>query len=698
MDFEQKIIQHIEKLTAAEGIPSPSILVEIPKDPEMGDFAVPCFHFAKALRKAPAQIASHWASQLSDEIQPEFSQVTAAGPYLNFSVDSTFLAQKLVPAVEAGTFQKEREKTQNRYMVEFSQPNTHKAFHVGHMRNVALGEALVHALRWYGHDVIAANYIGDVGTHIAKCLWYYLNFYKGEVPSEHRGEFLGEMYTRATEMLDFSLLSRCPILHVEIVQVLGITPLADHSGKALVRFQTQDGQKQVICGGTHYAVGDYLAWAKPGSRIEGRLVGEKEIFGHLSQGMLCSERELGLSDDGMKMALFPKEAAGMSVAEFYRVPDALAPETPVEAEILARTAAVQKVLQDLEAEEPHIHQLWQETKAWSMDEFMRIYDWVHCQFDHIFYESDVGDEGKKIVKEFYEKGVLVRSEGAIGADLSPYNLPFLLLLKSDGTGLYATKDLALARRKFEEFGIDHSIYVVDTSQSLHFQQVFKTLELMGFEQAKDCYHLAYGLVVLPDGKMSSRQGNIILFSQLKSQLTQEITQSFLEKYRGEWSDQEIEASAHAIALATIKYGMLNQDSNKNIVFDWAEWTAKSGNTGPYMMYAYARTRSILREAGFSPEKPFNASLLTHPCEKQVMLAMLQFPSVVQRVALEYKPNLLCPYLFNLAKEFSRMYDSCPVLKASSEELKWTRTHLVQAVGLILKQGLALLGIQTLERM
>lgn len=144
---------------------------------------------------------------------------------------------------------------------------------------------------------------------------------------------------------------------------------------------------------------------------------------------------------------------------------------------------------------------------WCLDEFKRIYRWLNARFDHDFFESEVAAESKQTVAEYQAKGVFVMNDGAVGADLSQVGLGFQILLKRDGTGLYATKDLALARRKFEQFHIDKSIYVVDSAQSFHFQQVFATLKMMGYPQAERCYHLPYGLVILPDGKMSSRKGN-----------------------------------------------------------------------------------------------------------------------------------------------------------------------------------------------
>ena len=675
--------------------------VETPKDRKKGDFAFPCFRLAKLLRKNPAQISASLLDSVAETLAglEEIDGVTAEGPYLNFSVNKSYMAKKTIPAILDGSFLQPRDSKNQRVMIEYSQPNTHKAFHVGHTRNVALGDALVRMFNWNGYDVVAANYIGDEGTHIAKCLWYLQTHYQGPIPDSNRGEFLGDLYTRATEMLDFKTLTRCPIPGVVIGQVESVEPVSEKPERQLV--QVFDGQQrhQVICGGTGFQMGDRVGYAAVGSRIGGRQIGVVEKYGVQSAGMICSGKELGLNDERQAIYTFPDDAPlGQALAEYFRLEGSLDPSVPVLEEMDRRTSQVGEILKKLETRDPEIEALWQKTKQWSMDEFHEIYQWLDAPFDHFFFESQVGDEGKAKVLEYYEKGVFVASEGAIGADLSDAKLPFFLLLKSDGSGLYSTKDIALAKRKFDEFGIDRSIYVVDASQSLHFQQVFKTLEKMGYQRAQNCYHLAYGLVVLPDGKMSSRQGNIILFSQLRQRLDEKIRREFLDKYRDQWSEEEIAEASKRIAVATIKYGMTNQDNLKVIVFDLDDWTARTGNTGPYLMYAYARTRSVLREVGPIQEGDADWSLLTHELEQQLLATMAKFPETVARACSEYRPQWLCIYLFQLAKDFSRMYDNCSVLRAETPALKATRAQLVDAAGRLIQKGLALLGIQTLDRM
>lgn len=705
MRYESALAEYIERalLDLQVQVSSEDLAswIEEPKDRSHGDLAFPCFRLARSLRKAPVAIAAELLPLLAAKLEadPVFAEVSQAGPYLNVRVAQSEIASQLIPDILRGGFLASRPQQEHRVMIEYSQPNTHKAFHVGHTRNAAIGDALVHIYRWCGYPVVAANYIGDVGAHIAKCLWYFEHHFKGQVPTSHRGEFLGELYAKAVEMLDFSLLTECPMLDVEVAKVIRRLEHPGDDRWSVVGVQSSQAVVTVVSAAGGFDVGDMVAYARVGARVGNRRIQPVDRKGVLSEGMILSAAELGLGDDRESIYRFPAgTAVGTPVCDFFAKPEAAPAGSSVDTIMRDRLAGVSQSLKKLESGDPDMNRLWRETRQWSMDEFHLIYDWLDCRFDHFFFESDVGDAGKKVVNDYLEKGVLVRSEGAVGANLEPFGLPFLLLLKSDGTGLYATKDLALAQRKFEEFHIDESIYVVDVSQSLHFQQVFKTLELMGFEQATQCFHLAYGLVVLKDGKMSSRAGNVILFSQLRDMLDHRIRSEYLDKFKDEWDPREIEEASHAISLATIKYGMLNQDHGKTIVFDLEEWSAQSGNTGPYMMYAYARTRSILRKLGTLPQIEPDYGLLTDHYETELIHLLGKFHEVVESARSEHRPRELCAYLYDLARAFSRMYDHCPVMQAPSDSLRLCRANLVRATGEVLRTGLGLLGIRTLERM
>ena len=678
-------------------------LLEIPKDRALGDWAFPCFFLAKQLRKAPPAIAGELKGLLEAdaEVAQEFSRIEVASGYLNFTLNPSRLVPRVVDAVLKGELLARRPSRNEHVMIEYSQLNTHKACHVGHTRAASLGDSLVRILEWLGNRVTPVNYPGDEGTHVARCLWYYTTRYKGPEPETNRGEFLGQIYTEATALLELSTYSRAPYPGITAARVLSV---ADHPAEpawTVVELDTKWGRRTVVCGLKNVPQGALVAYAAPGMKVSGKAVGTVQRKGVESIGMICAEDEIGISADKSAVVVIPEgNAIGTEVAEVFRVPGACDPGESILEMLRAREQEVSSVLQRLESNEPAMKALWDKTRQWSIDEFHEIYGWLDCRFDHFFFESEFGGPGKEIAREFEQRGVFVPSEGTVGADLSDEKLGFCILVKSDGTATYACRDLALARRKFEDFGVDVSAYVVDSAQTLHFQQVFACLRRMGFPQASRCRHLPFAQVVRPDGKMSSRRGNVILFSELRNRLTEKLEGEFLGKYRGEWPDAEIDAANALLARATIRYGMLKQDNNSVIVFDLDEWTARSGDTGPYMLYAYARIRSILREVrtrGVELGTP-DWTLLAHESEVDLVLHLDTYAQVVRKAGEDFAPNYVCAFAFELARRFNRMYMQCSVVGADTPELRASRLGLIEAAGAVLQHALGLLGIATIERM
>lgn len=671
-------------------------LIESPKDPRLGDLALPCFTLAKSLRRPPPALAGELARAIPTGAL--IARVDSVGPYLNLCVDKGSLATELIPAILRGDHLAPRERKADRVMVEYSQPNTHKAFHVGHVRNASLGDTLTRLFEWCGYTTMPVNYIGDEGAHVAKCLWLYRRSNETP-PADHRGEFLGKFYSKAVELLDLGALTRAPFPGVIAARIASVEQHPKEPKWSLLGVETPGGTVSVVTAGHGVAPSDIVPYAPVGVVFNGKTIGAVDKGGVQSSGMVLSELEYGTSEDNQKLAKLPPETAlGTSVVELGRIAGAVSEGVGVLEELKRRESEVSAVLQGLEKPDPQIHALWKETKQWSLDEYYAVYRWLNCRFDHYFFESEFAEAGKEIARDFQKQGILIESEGAVGADLSKYGLGFCILIKRDGTANYATRDLALARRKFEQYRIDRSIYVVDDQQTHHFKQVFKVLELAGYEQVKKCFHLAYAQVVLPSGKMSSRKGTVIYFTQLQERLLSRINSEFLDKYKGEWPAEEIETAAHRIALATMRYGMLSQAADTKIVFDLDAWTNKSGNTGPYMMYAYARIRSIMRELGALDLSNADYRLLTHETEQAVILELTRYHEVVEQSLAAYSPHILAGYVYELARAFSRMYQNCSVVNAETPDLRLARAGLVDAAGQVLRHGLGLLGIETIERM
>ncbi|MBI5291312.1 MAG: arginine--tRNA ligase [Chloroflexi bacterium] len=358
-----------------------------------------------------------------------------------------------------------------------------------------------------------------------------------------------------------------------------------------------------------------------------------------------------------------------------------------------------------DAGDPEVRELWRTTRQWSLDELADILRTLDIKIDVFFYESEADEPSKGIVDELLARGIAVdeRAEGGpvivkidekLGLKKEKYRTA--VILRSDGTTLYLTKDLALAKQKFEQYHVERSIYVVDVRQSLHFQQAFKILELWGFPQAAKCYHLAYGTVSLPEGAMSSRKGNVIFFTDVADEAYRRVQAVIAEKNPGLTPEQRDEVSRQ-IGLGAIAYTMLSVDNTKDIVFDWDSALSFDGQTAPYIQNAHVRANSILRKAGAVPrEASFDYPLTAHEVELIDLLS--RFPAVVQQAALEYKPLHMATYVYELARAFHSFYHAAQVLAAESEQIKNARLRLVAATRQTLANGLRLLDIQAPEVM
>src|SRR5690606_24747408 len=370
----------------------------------------------------------------------------------------------------------------------------------------------------------------------------------------------------------------------------------------------------------------------------------------------------------------PTERKGAWLGAMYSRAHNLLEDERVSDKEEANRNELTEILKQLEKKSGEYFDLWQETRQWSIELMNDVYKWAHVDFDVWYWESEVDSASVKLAMEYYDKGLFIKDEGAIGIDLSDHKLGFCMLLKSDGNGLYATKDIELARRKFQDYHIEKNIYVVDKRQEHHFKQVFKVLELMGFENAKKCFHLQYDFVELPDGAMSSRKGNIVPLQSLIENMVQMIKDQYLNRYAQEWSKEQIEETAQIVAKGAIKYGMTRIDPSKKIVFDMQDWLKLDGESGPYIQYAYARINSMTTKLGAPTSKEISVNA---PQEKELMAHMMNFHHVIQQATEQYKPSVLTSYLYDLARAYNSFYAECPVGSAS-EPTRSSRLMLSRA--------------------
>ena len=527
---------------------------------EMGQFALPCFRLTKDLKKAPGEIASDFAGKLNtaDEI---WQEVVADGAYLNFKIKNEIWNEYVLE--KKAIVEKQKEKI----MIEYSQPNTHKEFHVGHLRTACLGNSLVKVNRFLGNETISANYIGDTGVHVAKCLWKLIDKYGEKIPYEKLdSEKLGNIYAEAVQSLN----------------------------------ENEDLKKEV-----------------------------SEVHSKLESGEL--------------------------------------------------------------------KELWQKTKDISMEGFYKNYDLLGIEFDEWFWESEEEVAGKELIAELMkskEIKQIYKDNGAIIANLQEFGLDVLVLVKSDGNALYGIKDLPLGKKKFDKYKVDKSIYVVDNRQSLYMKQIFKLLDLMGYDK-KEKIHVAYDFVTLPDGAMASRKGNVITFASLYDEVFSKVKVETSERHK-DWSGEQIDEVAGKIAMAAIKFFILKYENNSVIVFDIEKAIAVEGATGPYLLYSVARLNSILRKLG-EVKGEVDYSLLKEVEEGDLIKYLSRFYEVVEMTASKNQPSYLCTYLLELAQKFNTFYHKHSVVKAE-DDVKVARARLLEGVKDIFKTGLELLNIDSVEEM
>jgi len=357
-----------------------------------------------------------------------------------------------------------------------------------------------------------------------------------------------------------------------------------------------------------------------------------------------------------------------------------------------------------DAGDPEVCALWRMTREWSLKELREILEMLDIHIDVWFFESEVDEPAKVIVDELIKLGiadderpegpVIVRIDEKLGLKKEKYRTN--VILRSDGTTLYLTKDLALAKEKFEKYGVDRSIYVIDVRQSLYLQQTFKILELWGFKQAEKCYHLGYGFVSLPEGAMSARRGRLALFKDVYDEALRRVLLE-IEQKNPDLAVEQRKQVASQIGLGALVYAVLSVDNNKDIVFDIESALTFDGRTGPYIQNAHVRASSILRKAGGMAEAaPYADELTNH--EIQLVELIARFPEIVRQAAIEYRPLLLANYAYDLADAFHSFYHAVPVLQAETEPVRRARLALVAATRQTLANALRLLDIAAPEVM
>lgn len=487
----------------------------------------------------------------------------------------------------------------------------------------------------------------------------------------------------------------------------GLAPAAS-KGKVMVEYSSPNTNKPLHLGHLRnnflgYAVSQILK-AAGYEVVKVQIINDRGI--HICKSMLAwlrfgegeTPESSGLKGDklvGKYYVLFD-QAYKAEIAELVKqgkTEDEAKKEAPI-------MLAAQDMLLKWEAKDPEVYALWEKMNAWVYEGFEATYKEMGVAFDQLYYESNTYLKGKDVVQTGLEKGVFYkREDGSVWCDLREDGLDEKLVLRKDGTAVYMTQDIGTAILRFEDNpGLQFQVYTVGNEQEYHFKVLFMILEKLGFENAKLNYHLSYGMVELPEGKMKSREGTVVDADDLLAEMAQAAEDIAKEqgKMSGLTPDEQM-ATYKMVGYGALKYFLLKVDPKKSMMFDPKESIDFLGNTGPFIQFNYVRTLALLRKFDDVIEPNFELDVLSDG-EKALIKKIYGFPEVIEEAATQYDPSQIANYCFELAKEFSSFYQNSPIMNEENKALKNMRLALSSKTGDVIKTGMNLLGIQMPERM
>ena len=536
-----------------------------------------------------------------------------------------------------------------------------------------LGDYLSSHALWEGQPIVSGYNVVKGFLNLSICENYFLHFLHQIAPEKDYGKKPITKDSPAV-IVEYSSPNTNKPLHLGHIRnnLLGFSmaKIIEATGKKVYKTQIINDRGIHICK-------SMIAWQLFGKGETPESTGEK--------GDKLVGKYYVLFDKAYKEEIAGLISAGKTKEEAER-------EAPI-------FLKAQEMLRSWEQGDPETLALWRQMNQWVYDGFEVTYHNLAVSFDRNYYESETYLLGKDIVQRGLDEGVFYRKEdGSVWIDLTAEGLDEKLVLRSDGTSVYITQDLGTATKRIEEDfpKVEGMIYTVGNEQDYHFKVLFLILEKLGYTWAKNLYHLSYGMVELPNGKMKSREGTVVDADDLMEemvQVAQELSQE-LGKLEG-YSDQQKEQLYRVIGLGALKYYILKVDPKKKIAFNPQESIDFQGNTGPFIQYTYARIQSILRRAE-NCELPKSVSL--HPKEKELIKLLSLFPEVVQNAADTYSPALIANYVYDLVKEFNSFYQNVSILGEEDTDKRSLRVHLSRKVGEVIAIGFDLLGIEVPERM
>ena len=552
--------------------------------------------------------------------------------FLNIVLSEGYWLKQLASAEQTEKFGHAENPSGKTYMVEYSSPNTNKPLHLGHLRNNFLGYSVSEILKANGHEVVKTQIINDRGIHICKSMLAWERF----APTDAKG-------------------------NRETPQSTGMK--GDHFvGKYYIEFDKR-------------MTDEAFAIAQEG-RVNDFADFDSEEAHTLNKLFTAWEE----AEDEKKKANIARKIAGIAKDQSTLLRDA------------------QEMLVKWEAKDPQVYLLWSTMNGWVYSGFDATYERMGVDFDKLYYESDTYLIGKDYVVKGLEEGVFYKKEDdSVWVDLTDEGLDEKLLLRGDGTAVYMTQDIGTAIDRFNDFpALNGIVYTVGNEQDYHFQVLFLILKKLGYAWADDCYHLSYGMVDLPDGKMKSREGKVVDADDLMEEVVQKAKESTQERGHIEgMTEKDREALYEMIGLGGLKYYLLKVDPQKRMKFNPEESIELNGNTGPFIQYAHARIQSLLSKA---TDYELTNELNLGEEEKVIVKQLSLFPSIVKEAGDNHSPALIANYTFELVKQYNSFYQSVSILNETDHGLKSTRILISKNVAKVIRNAMRMLGIDVPNRM
>lgn len=624
------------------------------QDAKFGDYQA---NFAMPLKavlgKNPRDIAMDIVAKVDlDEI---FEAPEIAGPgFINLRVRSPWLAGHLKTCLTDERMGVPKADPAKTFVIDFSSPNVAKAMHVGHIRSTVIGDALCRILRFLGHQVISDNHLGDWGTQFGMIIYGYKHFVDPAAFAKEPVKELGRLYKLVHKLVDYRE-SLAAVKRLENDLQLREAALAK--------------QKQVP------ATGDKNADKKLAQSIK-----------KLESQIADTREELQSTRDSVAAVEGDKVLSQLVIQH-----------STIDEAVLAETAK-------LHAGDAENRRLWEQFLPDCRLEIQKIYQRLNVTFDEELGESYYHDMLADVADEFTRQGFARESEGALCVFIDGFEAP-MIIRKKDGAFLYSTTDLATIKYRMDRWQPDAILYVVDHRQGDHFLKLFAAARLWGYSGI-ELKHVSFGTVLGDDGKpYKTRSGDTVGLEGLLDEAVARV-HKVMETVNSSGGDAPPSAEdrnqiAETIGIGAIKYADLSQNRSSDYTFSYDKMVALDGNTATYMQYAFARVNGIFRKGDISPDDVRTSPqpiLLDHPAERALGMQLVRFSEALAEVTIEYRPNLLTSYLYDLAKAFTSFFENCPVLKAESLETRMSRLMLCYLTARTIKQGLSLLGIEVVEKM